>query len=338
MGDLDTNTLTSKDFMTNMFKMDKLVKIVSYNCRGFPKMPAKLNVKPTVNLLLNDESIDIICMQETFLSKQDLGCLNVIHKDYQGIGTSTTDTRDGLIKGHPSGGVAILYRTNQAKNIKPLHFNLDWVIGISLSCNNNKHIILCVYMKTASGGHGDNREIFQGQLEELKMIIDDLDSTSVTIVGDWNADISNPSHPHGPLLTQFAAENSLIISSEQLLPNDSFSYISEMNPGQVSWLDHCVSTQDGHNIINSMLVDYQLSCRDHIPIVLVLSLDKLPSVEDEINEVFSRIDWGNCSPIKLREFSLMSDLYLSRVEIPTDAIECNNINCRIDDHMSKLKL
>ena len=111
-----------------------------------------------------------------------------------------------------------------------------------------------------------------------------------------------------------------------------------MNPGQVSWLDHCVSTQDGHNIINSMLVDYQLSCRDHIPIVLVLSLDKLPSVEDEVNEVFSKIDWENCSPIKLREFSLMSDLYLSRIDIPTDAIESNNINCRIDDHMSKLKL
>ena len=155
--------------------MDKLLKIVSYNCRGFPKIPAKLNVKPTVNLLLNDESIDIICMQETFLSKQDLGCLNVIHKDYLGIGTSTMDTRDGLIKGHPSGGVAILYRTNQAKNITPLHFNLDWVIGVSLNCNNSKHIILCVYMKTASGGHGDNREIIQGQLEELNMIIDDLD-------------------------------------------------------------------------------------------------------------------------------------------------------------------
>ena len=41
-------------------------------------------------------------------------------------------------------------------------------------------------MKTASGGHGDNREIFQGQLEELKMIINDLDTTSVTIIGDLN--------------------------------------------------------------------------------------------------------------------------------------------------------
>ena len=112
-----------------MFKMDDSVKVVSYNCRGFPKTLAKLAVKPTVNLLLQDDSIDIICMQETFLSKQDLSCLNVIHKDYQGIGTSTSDTRDGLLKGHPSGGVAILYRNKQAKHITPIYFNLDWVIG-----------------------------------------------------------------------------------------------------------------------------------------------------------------------------------------------------------------
>ncbi len=100
-------------------------------------------------------------MQETFLSKQDLGCLNVIHKDYQGIGTSTRDTRDGLIKEHASGGVAILYRTKQAKHITPLYFNLDWVIGISINNNNNKHIILCVYMKTASDGHGITGKYFR---------------------------------------------------------------------------------------------------------------------------------------------------------------------------------
>ena len=114
-------------------------------------------------------------------------------------------------------------------------------------------------MKTASGGHRDNRKIFQGQLEELKMIIDDLDTTSVTIIGDWNADVLNPTHPHGPLLKQFSGENGLVISSEMMLPTNSFTFISEMNPGQVSWLDHCVSTQDGHNIINSIQIDYKIS-------------------------------------------------------------------------------
>ena len=93
--------------------------------------------------------------------------LNAIHKDYQGIGTSTVDTRDGLVKGHPSGGVAVLYRTKQAKSITPLYFNLDWVIGICIINGNNKHVILCVYMKTASGGHGDNR-YFSGSIRGAK--------------------------------------------------------------------------------------------------------------------------------------------------------------------------
>ena len=65
-------------------------------------------------------------------------------------------------------------------------------------------------MKTAAGGHGDNMEIFQGQLEELKMIIDELDTTSVTIVGDFNADVVNSLHPHGPLLTHFQAITALL--------------------------------------------------------------------------------------------------------------------------------
>ena len=111
-----------------------------------------------------------------------------------------------------------------------------------------------------------------------------------------------------------------------------------MNPGQVSWLDYCVSTQDGHNIINSMHIDYQLSCRDHIPLVVVLGLDKLPAVEDEVNIASTKINWDNINPIKLREFLIMSDICVSRLDIPYDALECDDINCKLDDHISKIKL
>ena len=192
-------------------------------------------------MLLNKENIDIMCLQETFLSKQDLSCLNVIHKDFQGVGASKTDTRDRLITGHPNGGVAILYKVKLSKCITPIHFNLDWVIGISIDNGSNKHVILCVYLKCVSSRDEDHNEIFQGQLEELKLIIEDLDTTSVTIIGDWNADLVSVSHAHGPLLKQFTNENGLIISSDQLLPNDSFTFINEMRPGEISWIDHCIS-------------------------------------------------------------------------------------------------
>ena len=132
--------------------MAEQVKVVSYNCRGFPKMTSKIWSKPTLNMLMQDNSIDIICLQETFLSKQDLGCLNSIYTDFQGVGTSTTDARNKIISGHPPGRVAILYRVKHSKSISPIYFNLDWVVGINISSGNKKHVILYVYMKTTSGG------------------------------------------------------------------------------------------------------------------------------------------------------------------------------------------
>ena len=308
------------------------VKVVSFNCRGFPKLSSKLWTKPTVNLLLQDDTIDIICLQETFLSRQDSSCLNVIHKDFQGVGTYTIDNSDKLVTGHPPGGVAILYRSKHVKCISPLHFNLDWVIGISVNDGIKKHVILCVYMKTASGGQEDHKEIFQGQLEELNSIINDLDTTSVTIIGDWNADLSNPSHPHGPLLRQFSSDTGVIISSDLILPVDTFTYISEMRPGETSWLNHCVSTQDGHNIIDNLYVDYQKSCRDHIPIVMELGLDKLPEMEEEVNDVAPRLNWDSYEPTKLREYSMMSDINLSRLSIPREALVCMNTKCDHKQH------
>ena len=105
------------------------------------------------------------------------------------------------------------------------------------------------------------------------------------------------------------------MSSEQLLPDDSFTFISEMRPGETSWLDHCISSQDGHSIINNMYINYPLSCRDHIPFVMNLGLDKLPMVEDEINDVAPRINWDKYDAVKLREYSLMSHLGLTGINI-----------------------
>ena len=164
-----------------------------------------------------------------------------------------------------------------------------------------------------------------------------MDTTSVTIIGDWNADLVKPTHPHGPLLRQFSSDTGMLISSEQILPNNSFTFISEMRLGVTSWLDHCISTQDGHNIINNMYIDYDLSIRDHIPLVMNLNLDQLPSVENDINDVAPRLDWDSLDPLKLREFSLMSDIYVNSLFIPEDALECRNTKCTNKNHTDQLK-
>ena len=96
-------------------------------------------------------------------------------------------------------------------------------------------------------------------------------------------------HPHGKLLRDFSCDTGLLISSDLMLPNDSFTFMSEMRVGVTSWLDHCVSSRDGHNLIENMYIDYNLSFRDHIPLVMKLNLAQLPSVEKDINDLVPSI-------------------------------------------------
>ena len=68
-----------------------------------------------------------------------------------------------------------------------------------------------------------------------------------------------------------------------------------------------------------------------------LSLDKLPAVVDDDNDVSPRLKWDSFDAIKLRQYSLMSDIYLSKLIIPVDALECRNVDCNNKSHNSQIK-
>ena len=69
-------------------------------------MPHKSNAlcsRPSVHLLLDDTDNDIVCVQETWYTKQDLEQLNSLHPAYHGTGVATIDNIDCLYHGHPQG-------------------------------------------------------------------------------------------------------------------------------------------------------------------------------------------------------------------------------------------
>lgn len=83
--------------------------MVSYNTRGL-RVGHSAGDKArrlVVDKLL--EECDILCLQETWLPKQDLERLNTLHANFHGVGESTTDLCDKIAHGRIPGGVAILW-------------------------------------------------------------------------------------------------------------------------------------------------------------------------------------------------------------------------------------
>ena len=71
---------------------------------------------------------------------------------------------------------------------------------------------------------------------------------------------------------------SICMSSETYLPSDTFAHYSEAWH-TTSWLDHCVSTRDAHDIITDITVWHSISTVDHFSICIDVSLQCIPEVE-----------------------------------------------------------
>ena len=121
----------------------------------------------------------------------------------------------------------------------------------------------------------DHEELFLKHLGTLKAVIEDLNSTCISIVGDWNSDVSDNESVVCKYFKQFCDENSWLLSSELLLPANTFTYLSE-RWDSTSWLDHCVSTSDGHDVIQNINVSYSSCTSDHIPMCIDGSLELVP--------------------------------------------------------------
>lgn len=185
----------------------------------------------------------------------------------------------GIVRGRIAGGVAIMWHKKLDTIIKVIRLEADWCIAVQIRMNNKDFVILNVYTPYESQ---KNEDEYLNRLAFINSFISVSSFTSVFIVGDMNADLSDQGSLFAKHMLQFCDDNNLVISSHKLLPAGSYSYISEAWHS-TSWLDHCISTADAHTGITSMEIVYEATMTDHIPFVMVLDCDNLPELSKEAN-------------------------------------------------------
>ena len=101
-----------------------------------------------------------------------------------------------------------------------------------------KYAVLCVYLPFECPV---NEETYLEKLGVLQAILSELDNYCVSILGDWNADISDVNSMFATHLKDFCSDTGMVISDEAMLAGDTFTQLSE-RWHSTSWLDHCLST------------------------------------------------------------------------------------------------
>ena len=171
----------------------------------------------------------------------------------------------------------------------------------------------------------DNEDSYLENLGTLKTIIDELDCTCISVVGDWNSDISDGAYLFGNHVRLFCSENNLILSCETHLPGGTFTHYSE-TWHITSWLDHCISTSDGNEIINSICIYYSINNADHLPMCIDLALQRILEIEVDNNARHRGIAWDKNNYDDRTKYCDISDANLHRIAIPHDALRCSDAN------------
>ncbi|PZC81759.1 hypothetical protein B5X24_HaOG212203 [Helicoverpa armigera] len=91
---------------------------------------------------------DIIALQETWLSPEELAYLHSISDDFGCTGTSSMDTSAGILRGRPYGGLAILWRKSAFNNVSVIQCNSERVCAIKIVLNERSVLVFNVYMPT----------------------------------------------------------------------------------------------------------------------------------------------------------------------------------------------
>ena len=237
------------------------LKVVSYNCHGLKIGKNCFYDRLEVEKLLTDN--DIVCLQETWLSKQQEGDLKCMNNKCNDVANSPNDDACGVIVGRRKEGVAILWNTKFDRYITPQKYDYDWVVSIEISHDHKKMYIFNVYLPC------DNRENeveYLDRLAKLHKLIAECDSSCMTIIGDFNANVNTRAN-FAVLLEEFCEQFSYVWTSCQRLPSDTYTYVSDAWCSQ-SWLDHCISTEYGNDIITNAHVVYESIQSDHLPVFL----------------------------------------------------------------------
>jgi hypothetical protein len=181
----------------------------------------------------------------------------------------------------------------------------------------------------------DRENLYLHNLGILQSVLEDLPSTTIFIIGDWNADVTSNLNSFGPLLNNFCRETSLTLSSHNWLPQDTYTYVSDAWDS-TSWLDHCITTQDAHNSITDISVYYSLGAHDHIPFSVDISLSLIPVTHGDCNDLPVKIDWDRLTSRDIYNYTELTDNLLTHVPVPYDCISCLDPSCSDPNHTQSL--
>ena len=136
--------------------------------------------------------------------------------------------------------------------------------------------------------------------------------------------------------TNFASSHSLVSPDINLMPVDSFTYVSRSSECATSWLDHILCS-DG-NLVQNIKILYGFTFEDHIPLYFEFYAEysPSPSSESSLPHVEANfVAWDKVSELDIEMYS--EYLEESSMSLISGSLLCRENRCNSQNHAENLE-
>ena len=146
---------------------------------------------------------------------------------------SGMDCESGLLTGRPFGGIGILWKKSISIFVKTITFDNSRLLGVQITDNQEMLVFINVYLPFQCE---DNYEIYVNYLGKLTALAEELATSNIVVLGDFNA--AKDTKFENELLL-WCKSNNFIMSDKEILgdDHDTHTYVSDAHC-TTSWLDH----------------------------------------------------------------------------------------------------
>ena len=303
--------------------------IMSFNPTGLG-----LTKTDYINDLLTHHKVDILFLQETWLSKGTMNRLNNINADYNCSGVSGMDETQ-LLSGRPYGGLAILWRKSISQHIKQVKHPSKRIMAMTLCYNDSKCLLINVYMPVDNYKKIHVSDDFIAVCDDIECLIEKYTGYNIIIGGDLNVDFSR-GNAHDNYFDSVLDRHHMALGWRLNCAHKEPTFEND-NCTSSSVIDHfCISDKLTSQLTEIVVVHSALNPSGHNPITMKIDISiQEQQTTCQPRENSQTIAWHKVSDKHKQCYNSKLETLLSQVNC-YDVTMCEDLLCNNNDHLMQI--
>lgn len=269
---------------------------------------------------------------------QGTNILRTTHPDFEAVGTSAMKNKmeSSVRKGRPFGGVGFIFPKKYSACIKSLvKYKHDRVCVLEINSNDGPILVINCYCPFFDQNNRENQlVIYNEMMGFIDYVISENTSHRLIVLGDFNCNLYESSHPFTKVVRNFMISHNLIATFDLDPTFDS----------KISW-SRCDVKTSSYTLLDYVLVSNNLShltdnvrislhgdnLSDHSPVLIDMELS-LASNESKKQKCHSSILWSKLDEATLSDYRCQMEIFLDSIDVPYCLLIHGECMCLDNEH------